>query len=168
MKCGKYKIDLGCGPARHKGYIGLDKHDYSDRYPKNMFIQWDLEKGALPFCENSVKEVIATSVFEHIHNFLPLMNDLWRVMKEDSFMYILVPRAGGTGSFKDPTHCRFFMGKTFQYFVRGTRQENYDLKPWFIIHCDEWRQGMGTIEVIMVPDKRSEDEIINSNNNNKS
>ena len=153
MKCGNYKIDIACGPAKHKGYIGLDLHDYSKKYDKRYFIQHDLEKASLPFCKDSVIEVIATSMFEHIHNFLPLMNDLWRVMKEDSFMYILVPRGAGSGALKDPTHCRFFMGKTFNYFERGIRQENYDLKPWQIIHCGIWQHGEGTIEVIMVPDK---------------
>lgn len=153
MKCGEYRIDLGCGPGKKKGYIGLDIHDYSDLYPKGEFIQWDLEKGALPFCTNSVKRINATSVLEHIHNLIPLMNDCWRVLKPGGEIYILVPKAGSEGSFRDPTHCRFFMNKTFDYFTKGTRQENYDIKPWKIVMNRPHKGGEGSIECIMTPDK---------------
>jgi len=153
MKCGKLKIDLGCGPNKHEDYIGLDIHDYSHLYPEGEFIQWDLEKGALPFCTNSVKSIWCTSVLEHIHNFIPLMNECWRVLRPGGDMYILVPKAGGEGSFKDPTHCRFFLNKTFDYFTKSVRQENYGIKPWELVTNRMWKGGQGTIEVVMKPVK---------------
>jgi len=154
MKCGNYKIDLGCGPGKQKGYIGLDKHDYGDLYRKGYFKIWDLESGCLPFCDNSAIEIYADSVLEHIKNLIPLMNDCWRVLKSEGKMIVIVPKAGSEGSFKDPTHVRFFLPKTFTYFQKGVRQENYDIKPWKVEFLDETEEEKsGIIKVCMKPDK---------------
>lgn len=149
MNCGEYKIDIGCGPDKRAGYIGLDIHDYSHLYEKDEFKVVDLEAGVLPFCDNSAKTILADNVLEHIRNLVLLLNDCWRVLRPDGFFEIYVPRAGSEQSFKDPTHVRFFHEKTFQYF-RGKRGENYGFKPWII---EKAHAEGGTIKAIMKPDK---------------
>ncbi len=137
MNCGEYKIDIGCGYSKRGGYIGVDIHDYSKQYPKDEFIQCDLEKGILPFCSNSATHLLADSVLEHIRNLIPLMNDCWRVLKRGGTFEITVPKAGSETSFKDPTHVRFFLGKTFSYFTKESlRNDNYEIKPWIIQKID--------------------------------
>jgi len=70
-------------------------------------------------------------VFEHIpmeyvdwqgrptDAFVAVMNECWRVLKPGGFMDIEVPTVGGNGAFQDPTHRRFMVPETWEYFSRG-------------------------------------------------
>ena len=154
MRCGELRIDLGCGPEKAEGFIGVDLHDYSWMYPNGEFVICDLEKGILPFCSDSAIEIRAHSILEHITNLIPLMNDIWRVLRKGGTLHVIVPKAGSEASFKDPTHVRFFLPKTFDYFKKGVRQENYGMRPWFVEFLSESeKEKSGTLEVIMKPDK---------------
>ncbi len=108
------KLNLGCATDKRKGYVNLDisplvKPD----------IVWDLEKTPLPFKENSVSEVLAYHVLEHIHNFIPLMHDLHRICKKNAIIKIKTPFYSGWGQYNDPTHKRFFTPFTFDYFQKS-------------------------------------------------
>jgi len=152
------RVDIGCGPNKkskdNEKWIGLDSHDYSHKYPKDEFIQWDLETGCLPFCSSSVLAINARAILEHISNFIPLMNDCWRVLEPEGSIYILVPQAGQECSFRDPTHVRYFTLRTFDYFESKQRQENYDMKPWRIITKRIWPRFKNHIECVLKPDKK--------------
>ena len=145
MNCGNYMIDIGCGPAKQEGYIGVDKHDYSNLY-KEDFICRDIEKHGLPFCDNSANEIWARDVMEHIHDLIFVMNECWRVLKPDGIITISVPLFGTAGSIKDPTHVRFFLPETFSYFENEVRIENYGLKRWKIVSD---KKNDGSIKIIM-------------------
>lgn len=138
MKCGEYKIDLGCGTEKEKGFIGVDKSEYS-----NADIIHDVRKG-LPFCSNSAIEIRAYSFLEHFTNdeFIDLMWEIWRVLKPDGKLNLIVPCAPGEVAFKDPTHKMFFAKPTFTYFEAGhLRQKQYNLPPFsnIVINPSEGR-----------------------------
>ncbi|MBT3397454.1 methyltransferase domain-containing protein [archaeon] len=78
----------------------------------------DLEK-KLPFKDNSVDEILANHVLEHISNFVPLMHEFWRVCKKGAVIKIRTPFYSAWGQFNDPTHVRFFTPFTFNYFRKG-------------------------------------------------
>ncbi len=65
------KLHLGCGLVKKKGYINCD---ISGKVNPDKVI--DLEK-KLPFKDNSVDEILANHVFEHIVNFVPLMHEIF-------------------------------------------------------------------------------------------
>lgn len=153
MICGEYKLDLGCGPDKREGFIGLDLHDYSSIHPVGEFRVANFESGVLPFCDNSAVALLADSVLEHLHNLIPFMNDCWRVLKKDGTFEVIVPRGGSETSFKDPTHVRFFMEKTFLYFTKGKRQDNYGIKPWIIKEQGKRGDTDAEITMILTPDK---------------
>jgi len=106
------KLHLGCGNDYKKGYINCD---ISKEVNPDKVV--NLEK-KLPFKDNSVKEIIAEHVLEHIINFVPLMHDLWRICKNNSIIKIKVPFYSSWGQFNDPTHVRFFTPFTFDYFCQ--------------------------------------------------
>ena len=119
MECGKYKLNIGCGQQRDEGWIGLDKADYGQDIVR------DLLKG-LPFCDNSVKEIYADSVLEHIlgnDDFIFVMNECLRVLIPQGKMYVRVPHWQGRSRHKDPTHCRDFDEMTFKYLDKTSRWE---------------------------------------------
>lgn len=115
------KINLGGGRTKIPGYVNVDKEPlYGD-------VVADLEEG-LPFADRSVDVINASHIFEHIHNFIPLMNECWRILKDDGFLMAAMPTYPGKMAVNDPTHVRFFTPDTFVYFVndeyceRGTKR----------------------------------------------
>lgn len=107
------KLHLGCGNDYKKGYVNCDIS--AEVNPDKVV---DLEK-KLPFKDNSITEVLANHVFEHVQNLVPLMHELYRVCKKDSKIIIRTPFYSAWGQFNDPTHVRFFTPWTFNYFEKG-------------------------------------------------
>ena len=69
-------IELGCGPNKAAGAIGIDQFDV-----KNVDIVADIENG-LPFLpDNSVDELFSRHVLEHIENLELLIKEIHRVLK---------------------------------------------------------------------------------------
>ena len=116
------KLNLGCGFDKRKGYVNCDLS--KDVNPDKIV---DLEK-KLPFKNNSVDEVMANHVFEHVTNFIPLMHELHRICKKNSRLLIKVPFYSTWGQFNDPTHVRFFSPWTFSYFKKGNYSHEVGVK----------------------------------------
>jgi ubiquinone/menaquinone biosynthesis C-methylase UbiE len=106
------KVELGSGIERREGYIGIDKEDYGQEYVR------DVEKG-LPFDDNSVDAYFAQHLFEHIHDFLFLMEEIYRTLKPGGILEVVVPHKDSSSMFKDPTHIRIFDDYSFDYWVPG-------------------------------------------------
>jgi len=117
------KLNLGCGIDKKKGYLNID----SSKSIKPDKV-WDLEKTPLPFKDNSVEEIIAEHVFEHIRNFVPLMHDLRRICKKGALIRIKTPFYSAWGQYNDPTHVRFFTPFTFNYFKKGEYSHEVNCK----------------------------------------
>jgi len=107
------KLHLGCGNDYKKGYVNCDIS--AEVNPDKVV---DLEK-KLPFKDDSVTEVLANHVFEHVQSLVPLMHELYRVCKKNSKIIIRTPFYSAWGQFNDPTHVRFFTPWTFNYFEKG-------------------------------------------------
>ena len=72
---------------------------------------------ALPFKDSSFDEIYASHCLEHIPNIVKTMNECWRVLKRDGKFTIRVPLFPTVGSISDPTHVRYFIVPTFDYFT---------------------------------------------------
>lgn len=117
------KLNLGCGRSKKLGYVNVDFS--KDVKPDKV---WNLEKTPLPFKENSVDEILAYHVLEHVHNFIPLMHEFRRICKKGARIRIKTPFYSTWGQFNDPTHVRFFSPFTFNYFKKGTYSHQVDVK----------------------------------------
>jgi len=107
------KLHLGCGNEHLKGYVNCD---ISPEVNPDKIV--NLEK-KLPFKNNSVDEIIANHILEHIENFISLIKEFYRICKKNAIIKIRVPYFAYPGAFQDPTHVRFFTLKTFDYFSTG-------------------------------------------------
>ena len=108
----KIIIELGCGPRKKEGRIGIDAVDLP-----GVDIVADLEKG-LPFLpDNSVDQIHCRNLLEHIKNFENLMAEIVRVLKKDGTAHIFVPHFSNPHYYSDFTHSRFFGLYSFYYFV---------------------------------------------------
>jgi len=81
-------------------------------------IVWNLENGMpTELKENSVHEIRACHILEHIRNLPKLMQDIHNVCIDGAKVYIEVPEAPSHYAFDDPTHARFFTPATFDYWA---------------------------------------------------
>jgi len=115
---GAVKLNLGGGHIRIPGYLQVDKQP--EWLGVRADIVADLEEG-LPFEDRSVDVINVAHVFEHINNFIPLMDECWRVLKDDGFMMVAVPVFPSVIAVSPPDHVRFFVPETFWYFWRSSK-----------------------------------------------
>lgn len=115
------KINIGSGLKRIEGFMNVD-HDPN----VNPDYLIDIETGNLPFEDNTVSEVLASHVMEHIgEGFFHLMKELYRVCEPNAIIHIVVPHHRSDIFFGDPTHVRpitpemmkLFSKKYIQYHI---------------------------------------------------
>jgi hypothetical protein len=99
------KLNLGCGQNKRDGYVNIDKHA---TFQPDLI--WDLENTPYPFEADTVTEILATHVLEHIgqttDGFLAIMQELHRILVSGGTMEIKAPHHRGEGYWGDPTHVR--------------------------------------------------------------
>jgi predicted SAM-dependent methyltransferase len=104
-------LDLGCGPSKKEGYIGIDKL----MLPGVDYLA-DLEKDLSFLPDNSVDEIYSSNFLEHIDDLEQFMKECHRIIKPGGIMNIFVPHFSNPWFFSDYTHKRFFGLYTFLYF----------------------------------------------------
>jgi|GEM_PF-1918410 len=122
------KLDIGCGLKKRAGFIGIDKH-----HLPRVDIVSDLEKAKLPFPTNSVDKVVASHIFEHIRNYAPLVEELWRVMKPGAVLHVKVPNYKSENTHTDPTNARMFTLKSFDFFDKN--KQSFKEYGWRTTHA---------------------------------
>jgi predicted SAM-dependent methyltransferase len=122
-------LNIGCGWDIDQRFINTDK---TMNYGADVV--WDLEKPA-PFPDESFKLVVASHVLEHVFGIMPLMDEIYRILKPNGKMVIFVPYWTSVTAWANPEHCRCFNEQTFQYFNREL-QENKALQYDFGNKCN--------------------------------
>lgn len=107
-------IDLGSGPRKLPGVFGFDLY-----LREGVDVVCDLERD-LPIKADAVDVMLCSHVMEHIRNFVPLMEEIYRVCRDGAEVRISVPYYTSKGAFRDPTHVRYFTEDTFQHFEPPT------------------------------------------------
>jgi SAM-dependent methyltransferase len=106
------KINLGCGTDIKEGYVNVD----CAKLP-GVDVVFDVEKPPLPFKDESVDEVYAKDIIEHL-DYAPLMKDLLRILKPEGKVIILSPHFTSMNFWIDPTHKHAFSIRTFGFFAK--------------------------------------------------
>lgn len=104
------RIDLGCGPWKADGFIGVDIAP-----GPGVDVVADLTQ-RFPFADSSVDLLRAHDVIEHLENRIHTMNEIWRICKPNGTVDIRVPSTDGRGAFQDPTHVSFWNINSFKYY----------------------------------------------------
>ncbi|MBI1344180.1 MAG: methyltransferase domain-containing protein [Terrimonas sp.] len=89
-------LDFGCGSKPYEGlftveqYTGIDF--YNEGHPHdNERIDVFYDGKHIPFPDNHFDSVLCTEVFEHVFNLEQVIQELYRVMKNDSMLLITCP-----------------------------------------------------------------------------
>jgi hypothetical protein len=105
------KLDLGCGPYKRDGFIGVD------RYPQpGVDIVCDLE-ARLPFTDNSVGYMHACHSAEHINNLQGFMQELYRIGQDRAVITIISPYHNTFLNLANPYHYQVFNEHTARFWT---------------------------------------------------
>lgn len=108
------RLNLGSGHETRDGWTNLDLVP-----GPGVDIVFDLETCAttpLPLADDSVGEIRASHVLEHIDEILAMMQELHRVAAPGCVLRAMMPHGGHDDAWADPTHKRAMSINSFHYF----------------------------------------------------
>lgn len=112
-------LDVGCGTAKTKGAIGIDRIKLN-----GVDIVHDLNKFPWPLKDETFDEIYMNDIIEHLDDTIKVMEECYRLLKSGGKLYIRVVYWNHKYSFSDPTHVRFFSEISFEFFT-GKRRSYY-------------------------------------------
>ncbi|GAC1542245.1 MAG: hypothetical protein NVS3B10_06690 [Polyangiales bacterium] len=104
-------LDLGCGPDKLPGAIGMDVNPASA-----ADVIHDLDVRPWPFEAGTFDHVRAENVLEHVVDFIGAMEEIHRVCRDGATVQIRMPFMSSVNFATDPTHRRAGTARTFAYF----------------------------------------------------
>lgn len=125
------KLDLGCGPNKREGYVGLD----AIAFPGVDHVL-NLGTERWPFDDGTVDEAVATHFVEHLTAVerIHFWNELWRVLKDGGQAAIVTPYWASNRAYGDPTHQWPPVAEMSFYYLnrewRATEAPHTDAANW--------------------------------------
>lgn len=105
------KLNLGCSDRHIADYINVDIVEPADTVA-DLAQRW-------PWEDNSIDEIIAHDIIEHLPNKILTMNEAYRVLRHGGLLKVIVPTTDGPGAWQDPTHISFWCRNSFWYYTHG-------------------------------------------------
>ncbi|MEI2608546.1 MAG: class I SAM-dependent methyltransferase [Candidatus Promineifilaceae bacterium] len=107
-------LDWGCGNRKHPNAIGMDNVKL-----EAVDIVHSLLDFPYPFADSSADEIILSHVLEHFHidQINQILQEAYRILKDDGFVTVSVPHALTIAFATDPTHKTRFTFETLYYFT---------------------------------------------------
>lgn len=119
-------LDIGCGKNKVNGAVGIDMH----KTPATDVI-CDLDKFPYPFQSNIFDKIYLTDVLEHLENTKGVMEEVHRIAKVGSDVFIRVPHFSSAHAYGDFMHKHFFNTESFNYFTGEFKQYDFYSKAVF-------------------------------------
>lgn len=113
-----WRLNLGSGRDVRPGYVNVDRVRLS-----GVDLICDFRRFPWPFRDDSIDEVLAIHVVEHLPDTIRVMEEIYRITRSGASVTIEVPHYKHSNAYKDPTHVRFFTEESFDYF--GKEQRSY-------------------------------------------
>lgn len=122
-------LDLGCGARKqYPGNLGVDLQVTAE-----VGVRADVS-APLPFADGSADRVFLVHILEHLIDFLPLIDEVHRVLRPDGVAFVLSPWWRCVNAVADPTHVRLLDVQT----IKGICRRPGSRRPWAPLHvgCD--------------------------------
>lgn len=156
------RLNLGCGYRKLEGFVNIDNREsvdpdlLCDVIPGLPALTGDLIIG-LPYDDNSVDMVRAYDFLEHIPigKVVPVMNEIYRVLKPGGIFESSTPSTDGRGAFQDPTHVSFWNHNSWWYYSIPEYRHLYGITADFeIVKIEDINSGNGIIHTHVIARKR--------------
>jgi predicted SAM-dependent methyltransferase len=119
-------VELGCGVTPTER---ADIHHDRIRHSKHVDVVWNLQDLPWPWQDDTIDELIAIDVFEHLtlylldgeftyqaENWWWWLDEAHRIVKPGGQLTMRLPAWDNPLSYRDPTHQRVFHEETFGYW----------------------------------------------------
>lgn len=119
------KLNLGCGrriKPKEKGWVNVDIQK-----GKNVDKSFDFEKFPYPFENNTFDYVYIDNVLEHLDDIPKVMEELWRICKNNAIIEIIVPYWNHSVAYNDVTHRHYFNTRAFE--ILCDYENRYKIEP---------------------------------------
>jgi Methyltransferase domain len=121
-------LELGAGSKQ----IRLPNRLNCDLYPgPNIDVVFDLMK-PWPFKDNSIRQIHANHVIEHLPDPAPFMREAWRVLEEPDILapnlFMRMPYGPSEQGIGDVTHLRMFSTTSFACFWPNWIESSHNLQ----------------------------------------
>ncbi len=115
------KLNLGSGYRKKSGYINID-----NRPETEPDLLCDIEAG-LPYEDDSIGEIQCINILEHFNQdkVIFVVEEIWRVLKNNGLFYSLTPSTEGIGAFMDFNHRSYWNLGSFLYFTDDAYRQLY-------------------------------------------
>jgi len=114
------KLNLGCGRDLRPGYVNVDRSD-----AVGADLVWDLSSLPLPLEAESFDEILVLDVIEHLHEVVPFMEEVHRLLSSGGVVRITTPHFSSANTFTDPTHRQHLGYFSFDYFLADHPLSHY-------------------------------------------
>ncbi len=74
-----------------------------------------------PFKDNSFQVVRIWDYLEHFEDIIKVLEEIYRILRPNGILKIMVPHFSNYYAFTDPTHKHFFGIKTMDYLIPNTK-----------------------------------------------
>lgn len=152
---GPKKLMLAAGKKQKEGFA---RHDRV--LAPGIDFAHDLNVFPYPWADDEWDYIEFVDCIEHLKaDLVPVMDELWRILKPTGHLYIHTAQIGSWQLFLDPTHVRGFDMHSFDYFDPKTRwggesdYDDYTDKKWQIIHRTS--DNVGGLMFLMRPRKEA-------------
>ena len=105
------KLNLGAGTDIRTGYVNHDLVGLP-----GISVVHDLNSFPWPWADQSVEEIVARDLLEHLDDFMAAMEEMHRILKPGALARVKVPYWNSWCRHADPTHKRGFHELTFRFF----------------------------------------------------
>lgn len=151
------KLNIGAGAERFPGFKNVD---FDER--ENPDYNFNVEKDVWPFEDNSVEEIIANHVLEHLGDgFMHCMQEMYRVLKHGSSIHIRVPHHRHNSYYADPTHKRTIMAETFRMMGKKHNKSARENKWRTSRLADVYDIDFEVVHEEMIPDEKFRNQFQN-------
>lgn len=115
-------LDLGCGPNKTSGAIGVDHRPFP-----GVDVVWDLDRVPYPFADGAVDEVIFRHSLEHLADPLGAVKEAARVLRDGGRLRIDTPHFSSMNAYADMTHRHAFAFHAFRALATGQEVSGREL-----------------------------------------
>lgn len=129
-----FRVELGCGNNKNKGYIGIDRIAFP-----NVDIVADLDQG-IPLEDNSVDILLCCHSLEHFSDMKNIMSEIYRVCKHRAIIIILAPYHMETINLANIYHKQVFNEATFRFFTNEDFT-TFDKRDYYNPDVLKWALG---------------------------
>lgn len=115
------RLNLGCGNDIRSGYVNFDTYVFPG---VDVVAALDPFYPQLPFADAEFDEIIAYHVLEHVANKPKIIEEVWRIARNNAIIKIKLPDRNHSDAFLDPTHFSYWEVDTIDFYLPG-HQRNY-------------------------------------------